>query len=161
MKKRIDEIFNPANFSLYLFLVKKRCLQYFITLKTYLTLSTIQKKMTMSSYPILKKKWDSNKYNKKLENIAMVLENINPKGLPNLIGLCEVENKKVVEDLIYSSELKQKKYDIVHKDSPDKRGIDCALIFDENFELIMTDFIEVVIPESKKPTRDIICQIKI
>lgn len=106
--------------------------------------------------PYSEKKWDSNKYNKKLENIAMVLENINPKGLPNLIGLCEVENKKVVEDLIYSSQLKQKKYDIVHKDSPDKRGIDCALIFDENFELIMTDFIEVVIPESKKPTRDIL-----
>tara|TARA_B100000575_G_C23141326_1_gene664278 strand:+ start:4026 stop:4973 length:948 start_codon:yes stop_codon:yes gene_type:complete len=106
--------------------------------------------------PYSEKKWDSNKYNKKLENIAMVLENINPKGLPNLIGLCEVENKKVVEDLIYNSELKQKKYDIVHKDSPDKRGIDCALIFDENFELIMTDFIEVVIPESKKPTRDIL-----
>ena len=58
--------------------------------------------------PYSEKKWDSNKYYNTLENIATVLENNNPKGLPNLIGLCEVENKKVVEDLIYNSELKEK-----------------------------------------------------
>ena len=49
--------------------------------------------------------------------------------LPALIGLCEVENEKVVSDLAYRSILEGAGYKVIHRDSPDPRGIDLALLY--------------------------------
>ena len=55
------------------------------------------------------------------------------KNLPVIIGLAEVENRLVINDLINSKFLKDKNYDVVHYDSPDERGIDVALIYNKDF----------------------------
>lgn len=76
--------------------------------------------------------WNSQRYHQKLEHIQDVLSqlgNADSKGL-SVFGLAEVENKKVVEDLIHSKKLSARKYDIVHYESPDARGIDVALVYD-------------------------------
>ncbi len=75
------------------------------------------------------KQWDTRKYNKKLRDIAGTLGSLNKSELPGLVGLAEVENRKVLEDLIREAPLRRGKYEIVHFDSPDERGIDVALIY--------------------------------
>jgi hypothetical protein len=80
--------------------------------------------------------WTFDKYQKKLSNLARVLAEIgsanNPES-PTFIGGCEIENRGVLEDLIQQPNLADKKYGIIHFDSPDKRGIDVALLYRKNF----------------------------
>lgn len=79
-----------------------------------------------------KDKWTLERYNKKLEHISKVLSEIGSettKTSPDIVGLCEVENLKVIEDLINHPNLQEKDYGIVHYDSPDERGIDVALLY--------------------------------
>jgi hypothetical protein len=76
--------------------------------------------------------WTGKKYKQKLENLSRVLseigtgENPNP---PTFIGGAEIENRGVLEDLIKEPKLINSDYGIVHFDSPDKRGIDVALLY--------------------------------
>lgn len=79
-----------------------------------------------------KDKWTAKRYQDKIKNISGVLSEIGATVTatsPEIIGLCEVENKQVVEDLIAHSHLEKKGYGIVHFDSPDERGIDVALLY--------------------------------
>ena len=78
--------------------------------------------------PGSEKKWDHKKYSKKLDDLSKVLSSVNPNELPEIIGLCEVENKQVVTGLAKTGKLTKGKYQIVHHESPDTRGIDCALL---------------------------------
>ena len=76
--------------------------------------------------------WTEERYQQKIEHISKVLSKIGEdtsKTSPDVIGLCEVENRKVVEDLVHHPNLRNKDYGIVHFDSPDARGIDVALLF--------------------------------
>jgi hypothetical protein len=77
--------------------------------------------------------WTSKKYKQKLKNLARVLSEIgtseNPGNAPTIIGGCEIENRGVLEDLIKEPLLINKDYGIVHFDSPDKRGIDVAFLY--------------------------------
>jgi len=76
--------------------------------------------------------WTSEKYNKKLENLARVISEIGTSENPNsptLIGAAEIENRGVLEDLVKQPKLAINDYGIVHYDSPDKRGIDVALLY--------------------------------
>lgn len=77
--------------------------------------------------------WTAAKYKQKLHNLARVLSEIgttdNPNNSPSIIGGCEIENRGVLEDLIKEPLLINKDYGIVHFDSPDKRGIDVALLY--------------------------------
>lgn len=75
------------------------------------------------------KKWDIEKYSKKLKDLSEVFYSTNKKELPEIIGLCEVENKKVLKDLIATKKLRRGNYKIVHKNSRDTRGIDAALLY--------------------------------
>lgn len=76
--------------------------------------------------------WNTKKYRQKLENLARVLSEIgtgeNPNS-PTFIGGAEIENQSVLEDLIKQPKLIDKDYGIIHFDSPDKRGIDVALLY--------------------------------
>jgi predicted extracellular nuclease len=88
------------------------------------------------------KKWNSKLYFEKLDNMAKVIAQIaindTPEGLA-VIGLCEVENKEVVEDLVNRPLLKDRNYKVAHINSPDKRGIDVALIYQASmFEMEST-----------------------
>ncbi len=88
-----------------------------------------------------KKKWNTEKYFSKLKNIAKVISSVDSCGCPAIVGLVEVENKKVVEDLISADNLKKCKYNIVHFESGDPRGIDNAL-------LCRNDFLTIIIQKS-------------
>ncbi|TQD38488.1 endonuclease/exonuclease/phosphatase family protein [Haloflavibacter putidus] len=71
-------------------------------------------------------------YPKKLKNMAKVIAEIGAdvtKNAPAIIGVAEVENRKVLEDLVNEPVLRDKNYGIIHEDSPDERGIDVALLY--------------------------------
>ena len=86
--------------------------------------------------PFGKNSWNSIKYSNKIANISEVISKIsidvNPDGLA-ILGLSEVENKGVIEDLVSHANIIEKNYQIVHYDSPDKRGIDVALIYQKKY----------------------------
>jgi exonuclease III len=74
-------------------------------------------------------------YQLKLNNMAKVLSEIGvkeAKNSPVIIGVSEIENYAVLEDLVKTSFLKDKQYGIIHYDSPDIRGIDVALLYQTN-----------------------------
>ena len=77
-------------------------------------------------------RWTGDKYKKKLENLARVISEIGTAENPNpptLLGGSEIENRKVLEDLVKQPKLISKDYGIIHFDSPDRRGIDVALLY--------------------------------
>lgn len=76
------------------------------------------------------KQWTDERYDKKLSDLAKVLTAISEDDLPEIIGVCEVENRQVVEDLFKTDSLAKRKYNVVHEQSPDFRGIDVALAYD-------------------------------
>ena len=79
-----------------------------------------------------KDKWTIDIYNKKLNNLSRVINEIGSdltNTTPTIVGLCEVENKKVLQDLINTNLLKNSNYGIIHFDSPDERGVDVALLY--------------------------------
>ncbi len=81
-------------------------------------------------------KWTGERYKAKLKNMSEVIAQIGGefvKGGPIIMGLSEVENINVVQDLINTPLLKPMGYGIVHYDSPDKRGVDVALIYQKQF----------------------------
>jgi predicted extracellular nuclease len=76
--------------------------------------------------------WTEERYLKKVENLSKVISKIGyetSKTSPDIIGLCEVENLGVLEDLVQHPNLREKNYGIIHFDSPDERGIDVALLY--------------------------------
>ena len=79
--------------------------------------------------------WTSKKYHTKLEHLAKVIADIGRKEThvsPVIIGVAEVENAQVMKDLIATGDLKGKGYQIIHYDSPDRRGIDVGLIYQKD-----------------------------
>ncbi|MGD9931684.1 MAG: endonuclease/exonuclease/phosphatase family protein [Mangrovibacterium sp.] len=90
------------------------------------------------------KQWTTERYQKKLDDIATVLTNINPDELPEVIGLCEIENLTVLNDLAKTKAMSKGNYRIVHQDSPDERGIDVALFYrPTEFKLISHETLTV------------------
>ncbi len=73
--------------------------------------------------------WTYDRYKKKLNDLARVVLSIPGKELPALIGLSEIENRKVLEDLTNVRGLRKGDYEIVHADGQDPRGIECALLY--------------------------------
>jgi predicted extracellular nuclease len=78
--------------------------------------------------------------------------------LPALIGLCEVENRRVLEGLVTEPGLRRGNYQIVHRDSPDERGIDAALLYrPDQFEVVKSSWVTVKLNNPEDPdTRDIL-----
>jgi len=82
--------------------------------------------------PTGKYKWTAKRYNEKIENLAGVISEIGSslrKSPPDILGICEVENFQTLSDLVAHPKLERFDYGIIHKDGPDARGIDVALIF--------------------------------
>ena len=78
-----------------------------------------------------KNKWTEPKYEKKLHNIATVIKAMadENKAYHAVLGLSEVENRHVLEDLVNQPEIEAANYQIVHYDGPDRRGVDVALLY--------------------------------
>jgi hypothetical protein len=105
-----------------------------------------------------KQKWDLKKYTHKLDQISKVLSAIDTVNFPAIIGLCEVENRLVLEDLIKHPNLKEGNYSIIHKNSPDFRGIDNAIIYRSDlYTPTSNQWINVSFPfDTAYTTRDIL-----
>lgn len=78
-----------------------------------------------------KNKWTQAKYEKKLHNMAKVIRAMadNNKRWHTILGISEIENRLVIEDLVSQPEIADANYQIVHYDSPDRRGVDVALLY--------------------------------
>ena len=97
--------------------------------------------------------WSYTRYYRKVENIARVLTNIGEWDGVDIVGLQEVENALCVKRLCYT--LRPGEYDFVHYESPDRRGIDVALIYKKaRVDTLRTRAIRV--PLGEETTRDIL-----
>ena len=75
------------------------------------------------------KEWTYARYQKKLKDVARVLTSVRGKELPALIGLSEIENRGVLEELTGERVLRKGEYEIIHEEGQDPRGIECALLY--------------------------------
>ncbi len=108
-----------------------------------------------------KNAWVGKRYWTKIDRLSEVISKMgtdaNPDGLA-ILGLCEIENKSVVQDLVNSKRLKSRNYQIVHIEGPDKRGVDPSFVYNPNyFKVTKSVSYRVVLPtDSTHPTRDIL-----
>ncbi|MBI9065938.1 MAG: endonuclease [Salinivirgaceae bacterium] len=101
--------------------------------------------------------WNDSKYYKKQNNLSKVITAVGGWNPPEIVGLCEIENSFVLDGLTKSSPLYQFEYSLIHKESPDRRGIDVALLYKASkFKPLSTDFIQVRFNNSDSKTRDIL-----
>ena len=106
------------------------------------------------------KQWNETKYQKKLSNMERVLfdmAKIN-KNYPVVIGVSEIENRSVLEDLVSQPNLRGANYRICHYDSPDARGVDVAFLYRADvFKMEGSDNIKLNVPELPNfRTRDLV-----
>lgn len=104
------------------------------------------------------KNWTYQRYQDKLIKIAAVIDSLKEPSNPALVGLCEIENEKVLKDLISVKGLSPSDYAVVHKESRDYRGIDVALIYNTRlFDPFVQKDYEIVFPDDPDyKTRDIL-----
>lgn len=104
------------------------------------------------------RRWTRGRYYRKINRIAQAISYIGEWESPFLVGLCEVENNLVVDDLVLHSPLRKMQYRYVMTDSPDPRGIDVALLYQrDRFRYLSHECIPVFLSEAPlKRTRDIL-----
>jgi endonuclease/exonuclease/phosphatase family metal-dependent hydrolase len=96
--------------------------------------------------------WTYFKYKKKLADIGKTIVALGEWEMPALVGLCEIENEAVLWDLTRHSPLENAGYFIVHRESPDARGVDVALLYrKDKFKLLRKEFLTM-----KFKTREIL-----
>lgn len=102
--------------------------------------------------------WNYHRYKTKLANIARVITAVGEWTPPALVGLCEVENDRVLRDLTRYSPLKEQGYRYVMTHSADERGIDVALLYQrDRFKLLSSSSFSPGLPTPQsRPTRDIL-----
>ena len=78
--------------------------------------------------------------------VSKIGKEVTPLG-PSVIGVCEIENRRVLEDLVNQKAIADKNYKIVHHEGPDRRGIDCALLYDPlHFQVTSSKSVRLIIP---------------
>lgn len=103
------------------------------------------------------KRWDEEKYKSKLQNLAKVISQLANNQAPTFLGICEIENKKVLQDLVNEPAIKAANYGIAHIESPDERGIDVGLLYDESiFTVLSTKAYQPDLSAYNDKTRDIL-----
>ncbi|MFS4455210.1 endonuclease/exonuclease/phosphatase family protein [Maribacter sp. 2304DJ31-5] len=109
------------------------------------------------------KKWTPKRYERKLAKLARTIYAIgrdNNPHAPILVGVAEVENSTVLNDLLNTKPLEHVDYGFVHYQSPDERGIDTALIYHRKyFKVISSEPIPLLIDNTdgaRDTTRDIL-----
>ncbi len=75
------------------------------------------------------KHWNYSKFSVKLNHVAKTLLAAGGWAAPVIVGLCEVENRYVLNKLIYETPLKSWRYKFIHHESPDLRGVDAAMLY--------------------------------
>jgi endonuclease/exonuclease/phosphatase family metal-dependent hydrolase len=102
--------------------------------------------------------WSKSRLYNKIQNISKVMIACGGWEAPEIIGLCEVENRKVLLQLLRQSPLSRYPYRIVHYESPDNRGIDNALLYrTDKFTMIHSQAFQLIFEgDSVARTRDIL-----
>ena len=99
--------------------------------------------------------WNADVLQTKLDNLASVITRMNDGLGPDLLGVCEVENRAVLAQLVDKIQLPNRQYEVVHHNSQDKRGIDVAFIYDSNqFRVNASEVFHHVI-QKRTATRDL------
>lgn len=107
--------------------------------------------------PGSEKHWNSRRYWHKIKNIYQVIAAAGDNLPPDIIGFSEVECMLPLKNLTENTPLSKYEYTIIHKDSPDLRGIDVALLCrKDRVKVISTDFINPFADEPSRKTRDIL-----
>ena len=111
-----------------------------------------------SYLPDSKIPWNTERYLHKLDNLSRVMSSIDSGSYPTIFGLCEVENVHVLRDLVNHSDLADAQYSILHKDSPDERGIDVAMLYQAKYYTpVRTQYLKLSFPtDPDNKTRDIL-----
>lgn len=89
-------------------------------------------------------RWNYSRYKKKLNLLYKTIMAAGDWSPPAIVAMCEIENRRVLQDLIDKTNLYKFDYEIIHEDSPDERGIDVSLIFRK--DLIKILFFRYLIP---------------
>lgn len=83
------------------------------------------------------RRWNYSRYNKKINSIYKVIIAAGEWEPPAAVAICEAENRGVLEDIVYGTNLSKYNYRIIHEDSPDQRGIDVCLIYRQDIVDVM------------------------
>lgn len=104
------------------------------------------------------KNWTQERYTAKLNKIADVLFALGDDDGPEFLGVCEIENRGVLDDLLKTDKLRNRGYAVIHYDSPDPRGIDVAFLYKPAvFKLLFTKKYAVQTSDQEgKGSRDIL-----
>lgn len=95
------------------------------------------------------RKWTNSRYHKKLDAVSRVIIAAGGWQIPDVVGLCEVENKQVITDLTEHSILADIRYSFIHYDSPDSRGIDiCMLYRPDKVKILTQESWRIPLPDS-------------
>ncbi|MFK8054591.1 MAG: endonuclease/exonuclease/phosphatase family protein [Saprospiraceae bacterium] len=114
--------------------------------------------------PTSDKRWNAKRYQEKLGRMSGVIAELGSEvlaGGPVLLGVCEIENEKVLKDLIAQPKLSKSNYGVIHFDSPDYRGIDNGLLYRKDYFTPLTSQ-NICLPlglrddGTKRTTRDVI-----
>ncbi len=104
-----------------------------------------------------KKHWTFKKYKNKLNSLAKTYISIDSKQMPALIGLCEIENNTVLDNLTQDTPLRKVGYKYIHYPSNDIRGIDVALLYDpKKFKIIDSFPLPRISQREEDRTRDVL-----
>ncbi len=102
-----------------------------------------------------KNRWNDTKYQSKLQNMSKVLSLLaadkHPMGAA-VIGVSEVENRRVLEDLLKQPALSERGYEIVHYEGEDRRGVDCGLFYNPKMFKLEVSKLSPYIPENPADT---------
>lgn len=99
------------------------------------------------------KGWDPQVLARKISQLAKVIKAMNKKKGPDLLGVCEIENRNVMKLLSEAIKRPGRHYKVVHHDTEDKRGIDVGFIYDSSLFERGRDFSYEVL--KRRATRDI------
>ena len=114
--------------------------------------------------PAGSRKWDGQKFRKKIQKLSYAISQMTTKTTPDgpaVIGVSEIENRTVLEDLVNAEPIRDRGLKFVHHDSPDARGVDVGLLYNPKlFRVLKVDNYRLTIPELPNfKTRDQMCVI--
>lgn len=102
-------------------------------------------------------RWTQNRYIRKRNDVFRVIAHVGGWDPPAVIALCEIENRKVLTNLVKNTPLVKYPYKILHKDSPDQRGIDVAFLYRSDYlQCVSEQYIRIFPETGARQTREIL-----
>jgi hypothetical protein len=134
------------------------CIGFYNLENLFDTINNTELYLSEEFTPESEKQWNSERYHEKLNHMAEVIAqigtDITPDG-PALLGVSEIENRGVLEDLVKEPSISDRDYHIVHYDSPDRRGVDVGLLYQPKyFEVTNSASHRLIMEDTNFRTRD-------